>query len=294
MGEPKTIHLADGRALEVWVEGPVDGTPLVYHHGTPSSGLPFGPWLEEAGRRRIRFVSYSRPGYGASDRKEGRSVADCAADVDEILDRLGLGRCHTLGWSGGGPHALACAALLPDRVAAAGTIAGVGPYGADGLDYLAGMGRENIEEFGAALEGPEALGAWMKENAPPFAALTAEEVVDALGDLVSEVDRGSVTSAFCSFLAEENRHALRDVWWGWYDDDLAFIHPWGFDLGAIRVPVAIWQGPHDRMVPFAHGEWLAANVAGAHGRLRPEHGHLSLAVGGFGEILDDLGSLAGE
>jgi pimeloyl-ACP methyl ester carboxylesterase len=292
MGGPSTIRLSDGRALEYWNEGSDDGDALVFHHGTPSSGMPYEPFVEEAKRLGLRLITYSRPGYGGSDRLEGRSVADCVADVVELLDRLGIERFVTAGWSGGGPHALACAAVLPERVRAAATIAGVGPFGEADLDFLEGMGVENVEEFGAAIEGPDALRAWMEQNTPAVTAVTGEQVVAMFGDLVSDVDRASITEEFGEFLASEMRYALSNGWWGWYDDDLAFARPWGFDVGAGAVPAAIWQGPHDRMVPFAHGEWLASHCGGARPRLRPEHGHLSLAVGSFGEILDDLVALA--
>jgi hypothetical protein len=133
----------------------------------------------------------------------------------------------------------------------------------------------------------------MEANAPGFAGVTGGEIVETLGDLASEVDRASVTDEFGDYLASEIAHSLSNGWWGWYDDDLAFVRPWGFDIGASASPCAIWQGPHDRMVPYAHGEWLASHVGSAEPRLRSEHGHLSLAVGSFGEVLDDLVSLAG-
>jgi pimeloyl-ACP methyl ester carboxylesterase len=287
-----SIELPDGRALEYWSEGSDDGLPVLFHHGTPSSGLPYERFVQEATRRGMRLLSYSRPGYGGSDRREDRSVADCVGDVVALLDRLGIDRFLTAGWSGGGPHALACAALLPERVRAAATIAGVGPFGVDDLDFLDGMGKENIEEFGATIQGPDALRGWMEANAPAVANVTGAEVVAVFGDLVSDVDKPSINDEFGEFIATMMRLGLSNGWWGWYDDDVAFVRPWGFDIGPSSVPAAIWQGPHDRMVPFAHGEWLASHVGGARPRLRPEHGHLSLAVGSFGEILDDLVSLA--
>jgi pimeloyl-ACP methyl ester carboxylesterase len=294
VGEPRSVTLSDGRVVEVWSEGDERGVPLLFHHGTPSSGLPYAAFVELARVRGIRLVSYSRPGYGASDRDSGRTVARCAGDAGQILDTLGIERCVTAGWSGGGPHALACAALLGGtRVRAAVTIAGAAAYGAPDLDFLADMGEENVEEFGAAVEGPDALEAWMSANAPPFASVSGAEVVTALGDLVSEVDRSSVTQEFGEFLAEEMRYALRPGWWGWFDDDLAFVRDWGFDVASISIPVTVWQGAQDRMVPFAHGRWLARHVPGARSRLLDDEGHLSVVVGMFGEILDDLVSVAG-
>ncbi|SRR5581483_2526641 len=282
------IALGDGRSLDVAIAGPADQTAVLLHHGTPSARVTFRPFVEAVLARGLGYVSYSRPGYGGSDRLAGRTVADCASDVAELASALGIGRILSVGWSGGGPHALACAALLSGRVAAAATIAGVAPYDAEGLDFLAGMAPENVEEFGDALAGPDRLIAFLEREVPKLSAVTPQEVADAFGQLVSEVDRASLTGEFAEFMAEASREAVRSGPWGWYDDDLAFVRPWGFDLAEILVPVAVWQGRHDRMVPFAHGEWLAAHVPGARARLRPEHGHLSLAVGAFEEIVDDL------
>jgi pimeloyl-ACP methyl ester carboxylesterase len=215
-------------------------------------------------------------------------IADCAADTLVIVEQLGAGRFYTAGWSGGGPHALACAALLSDRVLACATIAGVGPFGTTGLDFLAGMGRENQEEFGAALAGPSQLQAYLERQAEVLAEVTGKQVAAALGDLVSPVDIGALTGDFAAYLATTFRRAVSAGIWGWFDDDLAFTRPWGFALEEVGVPVVVWQGGQDRMVPFGHGQWLAAQLPGARPRLLPEEGHLSIAVASFGEILDDL------
>jgi pimeloyl-ACP methyl ester carboxylesterase len=148
-----SLTLSEGRSLDVSVSGPDQGTPLVFHHGTPSERTQYPPFAQAAAGRGLRLVSYSRPGYGGSSRQLGRVVADCAAETLAIVEQLGADRFYTAGWSGGGPHALACAALLGDRVLACATIAGVGPFGAPGLDFLEGMGRNNQEESGAALAG---------------------------------------------------------------------------------------------------------------------------------------------
>ncbi|MGH2658377.1 MAG: alpha/beta hydrolase [Actinomycetota bacterium] len=277
-----------GRSLDAAVAGPEDGTPLVFHHGTPGAVALFEPFIEDAATRGFRFITYSRPGYGGSTRHRGRSVADCATDVSALVDHLGAPRFCTIGWSGGGPHALACAALLPDRVIAAATIAGVAPYPAEGLDWMAGMGEENVEEFGAALAGPEALGSYLEGEARALADLRGDEIIEALGDLVSDVDKAALTGALGEFLAGNFHEALGEGMWGWFDDDLAFVRDWEFRLSSIQVPATIWQGAHDRMVPFAHGQWLAASVPSVRARLEPDHGHLSLAVGSFGRILDVL------
>jgi pimeloyl-ACP methyl ester carboxylesterase len=286
--EALEVGLPDGRVLEARVVGPDEGTVLLFHHGSPGAAVPFPPLEDAAAERGIRLVQYSRPGFSGSSRHEGRTVGGCAADVVAIADHLGTERFLTAGWSGGGPHALACAALLPERVMAAATIAGVAPYDAEGLDWTAGMGEDNQIEYPMAAEDPDAHLAWIRQEAEGLATIRAEDVVASLRSIISDVDEASLTGAFGRFVADSFHAAFRDGSWGWRDDDLAFVVPWGFDLAEIGVPVSVWQGRHDLMVPFAHGEWLASHVAGARARLRPEHGHLSLFVGSIGEILDDL------
>jgi pimeloyl-ACP methyl ester carboxylesterase len=283
------LHLPDGRLLDVFLDGPVTGTPLVYHMGTPSAGGPtFGPLVDALAERDLRFVSFSRPGYGSSTRREGRSVADVVEDTVAVLDAIGAERCYVIGWSGGGPHALACAALMPERVISVATIGGVAPYPAAGLDWTAGMGAENIEEFNAAVAGPEQLITFKERAAPTWRAVTPEQVADAFGDLIDDVDRGSLTGAFSVWMADVFHEALRVGYWGWFDDDMAFTRPWGFELDQIRLPIFVWQGGHDRMVPFAHGEWLAAHIPESRSRLFPEHGHLTLALDSIPRIVDEL------
>ena len=283
-----SLTLSDGCLLDVNVSGPDDATPLVVHHGTPGERTQYPPFAEAAAARGLRYVSYSRPGYDGSSRQSGRAVADCAADAVAIVDHLGAGRFYTAGASGGGPHALACAALLPDRVLACATVAGVAPFGADGLDFLAGMGRENHEEFGAALAGPAELQGYLERSAQAFAGVTGKQVAAALGDLVSPVDVAALTGEFADYVAESFRKAVANGIWGWFDDDLAFTRPWGFQLNGIRVPVVVWQGGQDRMVPFAHGQWIAAHLPSARAKLLPAEGHLSIAVDKFGEIVGEL------
>jgi pimeloyl-ACP methyl ester carboxylesterase len=284
----ETVRLPDGRELEVLLQGADEGTLLIFHHGSPGAAVPFAPFDAAAAERGIVLALPSRAGFGGSTRQEGRTAASAAADAAALADYLGHDRFLTAGWSGGGPHALACAALLPDRVMAAATIAGVAPYEAEGLEWTAGMGEDNQIEYPLAARDPEALLEWMRPRAADHADVRPEEIVALLGSLLSGVDEEEVTGEFGELLAESFHRAFRDGLWGWYDDDLAFVGEWGFDVASIRVPVSIWQGGEDLMVPFAHGEWLAAHVPAARSRLRPEHGHLSLAVGAIGEILDDL------
>ena len=285
------LELPDGRTLEYVVGGPADAPPLVMHHGTPNAAVLFEPLVAVAAAHGLRTVLHSRPGYAGSSEQHGRSVAAVASDVAAVLDDLGADTFVTLGWSGGGPHALACAALLPGRCLAAASIAGVASYaalGAEGLDFLAGMGAENIEEFSAAAAGESKLTAYLTEAAAGLAGVQPEQVVAALGDLLSEVDRKALTGAFADFLAASFRAAVSTGVAGWRDDDLAFLADWGFGLAGIQAPVSIWQGSDDRMVPFEHGRWLAGQIPGASVHLKPAEGHLSLLVDNADAIVAEL------
>jgi pimeloyl-ACP methyl ester carboxylesterase len=272
-----TVRVADGRDLDVLRHGPADAFPLVFHYGTPAAPTAFPQLYDAVDARGWQVIAYARPGYAGSSRDEGRSVADAVADVAAILDALGLGRYATIGWSGGGPHALACAALDPQRCTAAATLAGVAPLDAEDLDWLAGMGPENVAEFGAASSSRAELEALVGPWAAEMATVTGEQVAGAFGGLIDEIDDAALTGEFAETMAAQLRAGVSTGIAGWVDDDLAFVHPWGFDLGAIAVPVAIWQGAHDRMVPFAHGQWLAARIRGARACLYDDEGHISLA-----------------
>jgi pimeloyl-ACP methyl ester carboxylesterase len=282
------VETPDGRRLDVEWAGPEDGDAVLFHTGTPGAGSLFEPLLEAGTERGLRHVSYSRPGYGDSDRHSGRTVADCAHDVVTIADHLGIDRFYATGQSGGGPHALACAALLPDRIYSAATTACVAPFDAEGLDWLAGMGQENLDEFAAQQAGHAELQAFLEKSAKEFGDLTGEQVLTALGDLIADADTAVLSDEYAEHVAASLREALRNGIWGWFDDDEAAVGDWGFDLGEIEVPVTIWQGDEDRMVPFAHGKWMAEHVSGAKARLLPGEGHLSLALGNYGDVLDGL------
>ncbi len=291
-----TVPTPDGRTLEVLVTGPDDGFPLVSHHGTPQGVAHDELMTVAAAARGLRLIQYSRPGYGASTRRPDgattATVADDATDTATILDHLGLGEFVTIGWSGGGPRALAGAAMLPDRCLAA--VSGVGlvpPDEYDG-DLTAGMGEENVAEFGAAREGSEALTRLLEDFAPAVFAATAADVADSLGSLAPPVDRAAMTGEVAEHLAETFRRAGTQGVVGWHDDDLTMLRPWGFSVRDITVPVAVWQGTLDMMVPFAHAEWLAAHVPGARRHLVEGEGHISLR-NRMPEILDDLLDLAG-
>ena len=293
-GDGFALTLGDGRRLEGWASDGPGRDALLLHVGTPMAGLPHAPFVAAATGRGLRFVTYSRPGYGTSAPLAGRVVADCVADVAAVAAELGLERLHAVGWSGGGPHALATAALAPELVASAATLAGVAPWAAPGLDWLAGMADENVEEFGAARRGTEALTAFLEEAAVALRDQTGRTLAEGLGGLVTEVDRRALAGpgALADHLAASTRRALSRGIAGWRDDDLAFTRDWGFQLGAIRVPVTVWQGRQDAMVPYAHGDWLARHVPGAQARLFEDEGHISL-VERFDEVVADLVASAG-
>jgi pimeloyl-ACP methyl ester carboxylesterase len=306
--ERRSITRPDGRTIDFLVAGPATGLPLVLHEGTPGGLVLYPPTVRAARMRGLRVVLAARPGYEGSTPRPGRRVADVAEDTAAVLDELGADTFVTAGWSGGGPHALACAAALPGRCLAAASIAGVAPHAAKGLDWLAGMGPENVAEFGATVRGEAALTEFLDHEAAMLSTLTGESVAESLGDLVIEADQAVLTGEFADHVAASLRASMNSGIAGWRDDDLAFVKDWGFSLGwespglespglespaQMSAPVAVWQGDQDRMVPFAHGQWLAANIRGARVHLMPGDGHLSMTVSAFDRILDDLLDLAG-
>ena len=272
----QTIATAEGRTLAVHSDGDPAGFPVVMHHGTPSSGLLYERHVELAHEQGIRLVGYDRPGYGGSAREPGRSVSDCAADVDAIADALRLDRFATWGISGGGPHALACAALCDRRLVAAASLAAVAPQDAEGLDWLAGMGDENHVEFGHAAAGEEQLRTYLAAEAEEIRAAGPERLVAVMETLLGPEDRAVLSGAFAEYLLKADRHGLADGVDGWVDDDLAFLAPWGFELSSIDRPVLLLHGDDDRFVPVAHGRWLADHIPGVEARIDAADGHLTL------------------
>ncbi|SOC49560.1 Pimeloyl-ACP methyl ester carboxylesterase [Blastococcus aggregatus] len=290
------VPTPDGRVLEVLTTGPEDGFPLVFHHGTPQAAVPYGILERPASARQLRTIAYSRPGYGRStprsDAVSTATVADDARDTATILDHLGLDEFITLGWSGGGPRALACAAMLPGRCRAATCGVGIAPPDAAGLDLLAGMAPENVAEYTAVGRGADALAAYLEEHGAPMFSVTADLIVLGMGALLPDVDKAALTGELAEYLAASTRRAGMQGIVGWRDDDLTHSRPWGFDMGEIVVPVSIWQGTEDRMVPFAHAVWLSRHVAGARAHLVEGEGHVSLVMR-MDRVLDDLVQQAG-
>jgi pimeloyl-ACP methyl ester carboxylesterase len=262
--------------LQVLERGDPDGTPLLFHNGTPNSRLMYEPQVRLAERQGIRLISYDRPGYGGSTPQPGRAVADCAQDVRAIVAGLGIERLAVSGISGGGPHALACAALLPDLVPAVAVLASSAPWGADGLDYFAGMGDLNVEDTRLFLEDQAAARAKCEQDRLEELEVSAEQLHEALKTLLSPADAAALTGELAQYIVDCNRSGLAPGAEGWWEDDVAFMQPWGFELGSIRTPVLLYHGRQDRFVPFGHGEWLAAQIPGVEAVLSDEDGHLTL------------------
>jgi pimeloyl-ACP methyl ester carboxylesterase len=277
------VTLRDGRTLHVYDEADPDGHVVVVHHGTPGCGLAYPPDLELAREAGLRLVSYDRAGYGSSTPNPGRSVVDVVPDVEDVLDALGIERYVTLGGSGGCPHSFACGARSKRCVAAA-AIASPTPYPADGLDWTAGMGEDNVEEFGLAVEGAEKLEPYLEEQAAQARAAEPEQIKELMASLLPPVDAAVLTGDRAVHGKRSIMHAVVNGIAGWRDDDLAFTRPWGFELAEIRVPTLLWQGVQDKMVPVAHGRWLAERIPGVEVHVSEEDGHLSIAVGRLGEI----------
>jgi len=281
------LEVSGGRQLSYRVSGPADGVPLIFHHGTPGAGTPIHVLERAAHARGLRLVTPSRPGYGGSGRLAGRSVADVVEDVEALVEALGTTRCLVAGWSGGGPHSLACAARVPE-IAAALVIAGVAPFDGSGLDFMAGMGEEKLTEFATALGGETRLRPYLEVQRDYLREATAADILIGLSTLLPDVDRAVMTDEFGEDMAASFHEALVFGVDGWLDDDLAFVNPWGFDLDEISIPVMLWQGTADLMVPFSHGQWLAASVPGVVAHLEDGEGHLSIGVGAIERMLDEL------
>jgi pimeloyl-ACP methyl ester carboxylesterase len=282
------VTTEDGRTLKVLERGLPDGRPVLVHNGTPNSRLLHDDSVARAQQRGIRLISYDRPGYGGSSPQPGRSVADCAQDVRDIAGALGIDRLGVWGVSGGGPHALACAALLPDLVPAVGVLASIAPWGAEGLDYFAGMGQLNIDDTLRVLDDPVRARAKCESDRQEMLAATLPETLEFMQSLLAPVDAALMTGELGQYLLSSMRSGLAPGSDGWWDDELAMLAPWGFTLASISTPVLLLHGRHDRFVPFAHGEWLARNVPGVTARLTDDDGHLSLTVNHLDEVHDWL------
>ena len=276
------LTLSDGRTLHAYDSGADeagDRLAVFWHHGTPNIGAPPVPLFPAAARLGIRWVSFDRPGYGGSTPLRGRDVASAAACVSAIADALGLDRFAVMGHSGGGPHALACAALLPGRVLGAVSVAGLAPYGAEGLDWFVGMAAPGVASLRAALAGRAA-----KER---YEALNTE--FDP--DVFTPADHAALSGTW-SWLGDVVGPAQAAGPGGLIDDDLAYVAPWGYDPAQVSAPVLLLHGGQDRMVPCSHSEWLASRCPSAEARLFPDDGHISI-LNAAEEAMDWLRAHAG-
>jgi len=272
----RSIDIPDGRTLTLREGGDPGGVPLFVHHGTPGSSLLYEPHLEDAAARGIRLLSYDRPGYGLSTRQPGRDIASCATDVAALCDALEIERLLTWGVSGGGPHALALAALLPDRVAAAAALASVAPFDADGLDFTAGMGEQNVASMSTALAGEAAHRPQHELELASVKGVMPQQLLEAWRSILGAADREVLTGALVGYALAQIAVGIEPSSNGWFDDDLCFVRPWGFDVASIRIPVLVRHGEQDRFVPVAHGRWLAEQIPGAEARIEAEDGHLTI------------------
>ena len=282
--ETTIVTTPDGRELCLEIAGNEADRPVLGHIGTPNSRHLFGAWIEDAQARGVRLISYDRPGYGRSTPQPDHTVADGADDVRAIAGALGIDRLAIWGWSGGGPYALACAALLPDLVVAAATIGSIAPWGAPGLDFFTGMGEENVDEIKLYFSDPEASRRKSREELPRYIGLTPDDAISVFKTLLSPLDATVLTGDFAEWCVRGMDDGLAPGDQGWWDDGVAHLSDWGFALDSIRVPVKVWHGRHDRFVPFQHGQWLAAHVPGAESALSDTEGHLTVPVGKIGGV----------
>jgi pimeloyl-ACP methyl ester carboxylesterase len=277
------FKLKDGRELEILDNGINSESAIIFHHGTPGHVSTWSDWIEAAAAAGIRALSYSRAGYGTSDRNPGRSVMSNNNDIAQLLDAKNITKFVAIGWSGGGPHCIA--STLDPRNVGAISLAGVGAYGVDDLDFLDGMGPENHDEFGAALKGEAVIDQWMEDNAGPMKSVSGDDIRETYGGLIGDADKAVLEGVAADQMAASMRSALAVSFDGWIDDDLVFVKNWGFDLAAITKPVFLWQGDDDFMVPHAHSYWLEKHIPTAKLTFKAGEGHISLGIKYRTEIL---------
>src|SRR5580704_15115811 len=274
------VQTPDGRTLAVEDAGDRGGRPVMVHVGTPGGRRLYGPrTMADAERRGLRLISYDRPGYGGSTPQPGRSMADCAGDVLVICEALGISRLAMWGLSGGGPHVLACAALLPDLVTAAASLASPAPYDAEGLDWLSGFSQEAIDEVRLTLTDQSKARELFRKDRDEILAAPPAQVARNMHAGMPGVDLALLTDEAVSM-----QQALAPGFEGCWDDCVAQLTPWGFDVAQISIPVLALHGGQDRAVPFSHGEWLASHIPGVEAWLFDHEGHGTLRENHIGEV----------
>lgn len=269
----RIVRIGDGRRVAVEQRGDPAGRPVFLLHGTPGSRLGPAPRTSVLYRMGVRLITFDRPGYGDSDRKPGRTVSAVAADVADIADALGIGRFAVVGRSGGAPHALACAALLPDRTTRTGALVSLAPRDAPGLDWFEGMTESNVREYVNAATGRHRVTTTLGRRSMSIVADPAASIVEMRSTL-PEADRWIVADAGIQDMLERNfAEGLRDSADGWVDDVMALSTDWGFDLAGIGSPVLLWHGEDDIFAPVQHTLWLARNIPGASAEVEPGAAH---------------------
>ena len=282
------LQLADGRVLRYQIAGTAHGDTVVLLHGALGSRLVHGSLSAAAADAGIRLVSYDRPGYGGSTPNPGRTVVAAAGDVAAIADQLGADRLAVWGTSAGGPFALACAALLPDRVAAAAAVAPLAPYQAPALDWFAGMADDVAQMHRLAVAGRDALQQAMPQLAEALTSTNLARFVEFSSPTLPAPDQAILNTDAAAHLFANLREGLAPGPEGGIEDELALVAPWQVDLAGVRVPVSLWSGEQDTDTPAGHARRLATAIPGAELRLFPEEGHLSLVYGREREVLDWL------
>ncbi|WP_028809028.1 alpha/beta fold hydrolase [Streptomyces sp. 351MFTsu5.1] len=268
-----TVCARDGRRLSVEERGDPKGRPVFLLHGTPGSRLGPAPRPSVLYRMGVRLITFDRPGYGGSDRSVGRTVSAAAEDVRLIADALGIGRFGVVGRSGGAPHALACAALIPERTARTGALVGLAPRDAADLDWFDGMTEANVHAYVNADAGRHRLTAALGLRSLTIRADPASIVAEMRSGL-PESDRRIVADAGIQAMLERNfAEGLRSSADGWVDDVMAFSTGWGFDLADITAPVVLWHGAEDIFAPVEHTRWLGRNIPGALVEVEPDAAH---------------------
>jgi len=286
----RDIVLEDERTLRISEAGDPQGRPVLVLHTCPGSKLLFGPHIADASRRGIRLIGYDRAGYGGSTPRPGRAVVDEASDVRAIADSLGIERFALWGHSKGGSYALGCAAVLPGRVVAVASLAAVAPYPADGIDWFEGVSEAAVAGFRMAMEDPDAWKQKLGEDVTEMRDISEEELFASLFRSSSDADRAVLTHELVSFGRAQMHDGLSQGSEGFIDDSLSDIRPWGFEFNSIRVPVQLWHGLDDRLVPLGHAKWLAAHLPRAEIHLEPGEGHISLFARRIPEVQEWLAS----
>ncbi|GAA0898798.1 alpha/beta fold hydrolase [Virgisporangium aurantiacum] len=251
--------VVDDRSLAVDDSGDPGGEPVFLLHGTPGSRSGPRPRDSVIYRLGVRLISYDRPGYGGSTRHEKRDVASAARDVAAIADALGIERFAVVGRSGGGPHALACAALLPDRITRTAVLVGIAPRDAD-LDWLDGMTDANVHDHTQAYDDSSRLVERLRLRADRTMS-DPDSFLRVLREQMRHVDRQIVDDVVMQrLLSATYQEALQHGPYGWIDDLLAFREPWGFEIESIKSRVLLWHGADDNFSPVNHTRWLASKL----------------------------------